>query len=179
MSDHYEVLEIERGASAEEVKAAWRQAQIRWHPDRNPGNPTAEERFKQAGEAYSVLSDPDKRRIYDLGIHIKPDGEFDASVFDMFDPSRLNQDDLIRSFVRVFGIYIDERIPGFREAAKSAATNVAKAQAKKDAEKKARRSRKKTAQKYNCAACKDTKRIRMRQGGFEISVECRRCERVN
>lgn len=174
--DHYQVLEIERGASAEEVKAAWRHAQIRWHPDKNPGSDTAEERFKQAGEAYEVLSDPDKRRIYDLGIHITPDGGFDPS---MFDPSRLNQDDLIRSFVRIFGVYIDERVPGFREAAKNAADNVSKAQAKRNAEKAARRKRKKSGQKYNCAACKDTKRIRMRQGGFEISVECRRCERTN
>ena len=174
--DHYEVLEVERGASAEEIKAAWRNAQIRWHPDKNPGSSTAEESFKQAGEAYGVLSDPDKRRIYDLGIHLKPDGGFDPS---MFDPSRLNQDDLIRSFVRVFGVYIDERIPGFREAARSAANNVSKAQAKKDAEKKAQQRRRKSPQSYACPACKDTKRIRMRQGSFEISVECRRCERVN
>jgi len=174
--DHYEVLEVERGASAEEIKAAWRHAQIRWHPDKNPGNLSAEERFKQAGEAYEVLSDPDKRRIYDLGVHIKPDGNFDPS---MFDPSRLNQDDLIRSFVRVFGVYIDERIPGFREAARSAANNVSKAQAKKNEQKKARQQRRKAPQSYACPVCKDTKRIRMRQGGFQISVECRRCERVN
>jgi curved DNA-binding protein CbpA len=165
--DHYEVLEVERGASPEEIKAAWRRAQIRWHPDKNPGNASAEESFKQAGEAYEVLSDPDKRRIYDLGIHIRPDGGFDPS---MFDPSRLNQDDLIRSFVRVFGVYIDERIPGFREAARSAANNVSKA---------ARRKNGKAAQAHSCAVCKDTKRIKMRQGGFEISVECRRCERAN
>lgn len=173
--DHYEVLEVEREASQEQIKTAWRQAQIRWHPDKNRGNPSAEERFKQAGEAYSVLSDPDKRRIYDLGVRINPDGGFDPS---MFDPSILDPDDLIRSFVKVFGVYIDERIPGFREAAKSAAKNVAKSQAKKDAEKNARKQRKASNQ-YRCAACKDTKRIRMRQGGFEISIECRRCGREN
>lgn len=175
--DHYEVLEIERDASSEQIKAAWRQAQMRWHPDKNPGNTDAEERFKQAGEAYEVLSDPDKRRVYDLGVHVTPDGEFDPSMF--FDPSRLNQDDLIHSFVRVFGVYIDERIPGFREAAKNAAHNVSNAQAKKDADRKVRKKRKKASSNYDCIACKDTKRIKMQQGGFRISVECRRCRRAS
>ena len=134
--DHYEALEVERGASADDIKSAWRSAQTRWHPDRNPGNASAEEHFKQASEAYEVLSDPDKRRIYDLGVSMGPDGRFDPNLFD---PSRLNQDDLVRSFVRVFGVYLDERIPVFREVARNAAHYVVKSQAKK----KARRKRKK------------------------------------
>ncbi len=174
--DHYEILGLSRDADAEQIKNAWRQAQIRWHPDKNLDDPkTAEERFKDAGEAYEVLSNPDKRRIYDIGIHINPDGTFDASAFD---PSKLNQDDLIKSFVRLFSVYIDERIPGFREAAKTAAYNVEKAQSQKNDQKKARREKKKPKE-YSCTACKDTKRIKMRQGNFEISVGCRHCESVN
>jgi len=174
--DHYQALEVERGASAEEIKAAWRSAQMRWHPDRNPDNASAEERFKQAGEAYEVLSNPDKRRIYDLGVSMGPDGRFDPNLFD---PSKLNQDDLVRSFVRVFGVYLDERIPGFREAARNAAHNVSKSQSEKDARKRERRKKNKAKDSYGCSVCKDTKRIRMQQGNFQISVACKRCEPAN
>lgn len=174
--DHYEALEVERGASADDIKSAWRQAQMRWHPDRNPSDSSAEEHFKQASEAYEVLSDPDKRRIYDLGVSVGPDGSFDPNLFD---PSRLNQDDLVRSFVRVFGVYLDEKIPGFRDAARNAAHNVAKAQEEKDAKKKERRKRRKSNGSYKCSVCKDTKRITMQQGNFQISVACKRCEPSN
>lgn len=63
--DYYEVLGVARSASAEEIKRAYRQAAIRYHPDRNPDDPEAEERFKEASEAYAVLSDPEKRAAYD------------------------------------------------------------------------------------------------------------------
>jgi molecular chaperone DnaJ len=63
--DHYEVLEVSRDASEQEIKRAYRKAAIRWHPDKNPGDPTAEEQFKQAAQAYSVLGDPQKRAHYD------------------------------------------------------------------------------------------------------------------
>jgi molecular chaperone DnaJ len=63
--DYYDILGIARDADTAEVKKAYRKAALRWHPDKNPGNSEAEERFKEAAEAYAVLSDPDKRRIYD------------------------------------------------------------------------------------------------------------------
>jgi curved DNA-binding protein len=63
--DYYRVLGVESSASAVDLKKAYRQLAIAWHPDRNPGSPLAEERFKAISEAYAVLSDPIKRRSYD------------------------------------------------------------------------------------------------------------------
>lgn len=63
--DYYEVLEVSRGASTEEIKKAYRKKAIQYHPDKNPGNKESEELFKEATEAYQVLSDPENRRRYD------------------------------------------------------------------------------------------------------------------
>ena len=63
--DYYEVLGVEKGATAEEIKKAYRKSAMKYHPDRNPGDKEAEEKFKEIGEAYEVLSDDQKRSRYD------------------------------------------------------------------------------------------------------------------
>lgn len=72
--DYYEVLGVDRNASAEEIKKAYRKLAIKYHPDKNPGNKEAEEKFKEAAEAYSVLSDADKKAKYDQFGHAGVDG---------------------------------------------------------------------------------------------------------
>ena len=63
--DYYEVLGVVKNAGADEIKKAYRKAAMKYHPDRNPGNAEAEEKFKEVGEAYEVLSDADKKARYD------------------------------------------------------------------------------------------------------------------
>src|SRR5512140_912914 len=94
--DYYEVLGVEKNASADDIKRAYRRLAIKYHPDKNPGDKDAEAKFKECAEAYEVLSDPDKRKQYDqfgheglrgAGVHdysnMRPDDIF--SMFDLED----------------------------------------------------------------------------------------------
>lgn len=63
--DYYQVLGVDKKASADDIKKAYRKLALKWHPDKNPNNKTAEEKFKKISEAYAVLSDPEKRQQYD------------------------------------------------------------------------------------------------------------------
>ena len=63
--DYYEVLGVAKTATADEIKSAYRKLAMKYHPDRNPGDKAAEEKFKEAAEAYDVLHDPEKRQRYD------------------------------------------------------------------------------------------------------------------
>ena len=81
-TDYYEVLGVSRNASDQELKSAYRKQALKYHPDRNPGNREAEEKFKEASEAYQVLSDADKRAAYDRYGHTGVNGQgFGAGPF--------------------------------------------------------------------------------------------------
>ncbi|MDE2688963.1 MAG: molecular chaperone DnaJ [Acidobacteriota bacterium] len=81
--DYYEVLGLDRSATLQEIKSAYRKLAVRYHPDRNPGDSAAEEKFKEAADAYAVLSDVDKRQRYDrFGHQATPGGGgFDPTIF--------------------------------------------------------------------------------------------------
>lgn len=85
MKDYYQILGVSRDATLEEIKRAYRRLALKYHPDRNPGDKEAEEKFKEINEAYAVLSDPEKRRQYDM---------LGAQAFSQ----RYSQEDIFRGF---------------------------------------------------------------------------------
>lgn len=96
--DYYEVLGVQKGASADEIKKAYRKLAIKYHPDKNPGDKEAEDKFKEAAEAYDVLSTPEKRSRYDQFGHSAfegPQGGGGGGGFSM--------DDIFSQFGDIFG----------------------------------------------------------------------------
>ncbi len=98
--DYYEVLGVNKNASEDEIKKAYRKIAIKYHPDRNPGNKEAEEKFNEAAEAYDVLHDKQKRQQYDqFGF----DGPTGAGGFGGFGGAGMNMDDIFSMFGDIFG----------------------------------------------------------------------------
>ena len=96
--DYYEVLGVGKNASEDEIKKAYRKIAIKYHPDRNPGDKEAEEKFKEAAEAYDVLHDPQKRQQYDQFGFDGPMGGFGG-----FGGASMNMDDIFSMFGDIFG----------------------------------------------------------------------------
>ncbi len=101
--DYYEVLEVTKTSTVEEIKKAYRKKAIQYHPDKNPGDKTAEDKFKEAAEAYGVLSDPDKRARYDQFGHAGVGGAAgNGGPFGGFSGG-MSMDDIFSMFGDVFG----------------------------------------------------------------------------
>ncbi|GIW40554.1 MAG: chaperone protein DnaJ [Candidatus Binatia bacterium] len=103
--DYYEVLGVGRDASLEEIKKAYRKLALKYHPDRNPGDKVAEEKFKEASEAYQVLSDPERRAQYDRFGHAAFDATMAGGGFGGFDFRAPSFEDLFQDlFGDFFGM---------------------------------------------------------------------------
>lgn len=112
--DYYQILGVDKQASVDDIKKAYRKLAVKWHPDKNPNNKTAEEKFKKISEAYAVLSDPVKRQQYD---------NFGSDQFSQ----RYSQDDIFR------GVDLDEILRsfgfgGFRAGGRSFRTSTKRAE---------------------------------------------------
>lgn len=114
MKDYYRILGVDPQASDQEVRRAYRKLALRYHPDRNPGDPTAEERFKEVNEAYGVLGDPQKRAGYDQHMGLGSQEGFRYSqeeiLQDLFRDPRMNKvfQEMIREFQRA-GVRFDQQ----------------------------------------------------------------------
>ena len=189
--NYYEVLGVARNAPAEEIKRAYRQMALKHHPDRNPGNREAEERFKEAAEAYSVLGDPEKRTTYDrFGLDgLRGEGftgfsGFDASVFGDFE-------DILGSlfgFGDIFGVGSRRRrsVPQ-RGRDLALELEISLEQAASGVEKEISLSRAEHCpecrgsgvspgtKKAECPTCQGRGQVRYQQGFFAISRTCSTC----
>ncbi len=182
--DYYDVLGVERNAGAEEIKKAYRKIALKCHPDRNPGDKAAEERFKEASEAYQVLCDPERRAQYDRFGH----AAFEQGGFGGFDFAA-------GGFEEVFGDIFGDFFGGRRGRSRGRRGEDLRYDLEIDfeeavfgAEKTLRVPRLATCEDCNgsgskngtpretCSACKGSGQLRYQQGLFSIAKTCGQCQ---
>ncbi|MDD8025818.1 MAG: molecular chaperone DnaJ [Acidobacteriota bacterium] len=188
--DYYEILGVSRESGSDEIKKAYRQAALRDHPDRNPGDKAAEDRFKEAAEAYSVLCDVEKRSAYDRYGHDGLRGEsfqgFNSSVFEDFE-------DILGNFFG-FNFGLGDLFGGGRRARTQSRGQdlalefeISLEEAAAGAEKDITLNRaescpacrgsgmKPGTRKSSCPACGGRGQIRQQQGFFSVGRTCPQC----
>jgi molecular chaperone DnaJ len=101
--DYYEILGVTKTATTDEIKKAYRKVAMQFHPDRNPGDKAAEEKFKEAAEAYEVLSDADKKAQYDRYGHAGVSGNGRGGFGGGGTGGGMNMDDIFSQFGDIFG----------------------------------------------------------------------------
>lgn len=182
--DYYEVLGIGRGAGADEVKKAYRKLALQFHPDRNPGSKDAEDQFKEASEAYQVLSDPERRAQYDQFGH----AAFEQGAgFGGFDFNAGVAEDL---FADIFGDFFGGRRGRGRarrgehlrydleisfEEAISGTEKVIKIPRTGECETCGGRGTKDGEARTTCPGCSGSGQTRFQQGFFTIAKTCGQC----
>lgn len=183
--DYYDVLGVSRNAGRDEIKAAYRKLAVAFHPDRNPGDPAAEEKFKEAAEAYAVLSDAEKRAHYDrfghAGVGEQPFSGFDASIFGDFA-------DILGNLFGFEGIFRGRRAAGpqrgsdlrtgvvltFEEMAKGIERTI-EVPREETCERCAGSGAAAGASPQACPACGGHGQLRMSQGFFTMLRTCPQC----
>ncbi|MFW5838147.1 MAG: molecular chaperone DnaJ [Desulfovibrionaceae bacterium] len=182
--DYYEVLGVERQASAEEIKRAYRKMAFEHHPDRNPNDPESETRFKEAAEAYEVLRDPEKRERYDRFGHAGVGGDNGFSGFS-------SADDIFSAFSDIFGDIFGFSSRGgprpqagadlrytlsvtFREAAKGVEREL-KIPAMEPCETCEGSGARPGTSAETCRQCGGAGQVHQTQGFFRIAVTCPVC----
>jgi molecular chaperone DnaJ len=188
-TDYYEVLAVSRGASDQELKTAYRKLAMQYHPDRNPNNPEAEEKFKQCGEAYQVLSDPEKRAAYDRFGHAAFQGGSPAGGGNPFGG---NAQDLGDLFGDLFGEMFNmggqrkaSRVQRGRDLRFDMTLEFEEAVFGKEQEIKIRRMETcddcqgtgaaSGKQPITCTQCKGHGQVRFQQGFFSVARTCSVC----
>ncbi len=184
--DYYEVLGVGRDAGAEEIKKAYRKVALKLHPDRNPGDKSAEEKFKEASEAYQVLSDPERRAQYDRFGH----AAFEQGAgFGGFDFSAAGFEDI---FGEIFGDFFGGPRRGRSRARRGDDLRydleISFEEAVFGAEKTIRVPRLQTCTdcqgsgaregsgRETCSACRGSGQLRYQQGLFSIARTCSQCQ---
>lgn len=185
--DYYQILGVDRTATEQEIKSAYRKLALKYHPDRNPGNKEAEERFKEAAEAYSVLGDPEKRRMYDQYGHVGAQPGFSGFDSDLFaDFSDILGD--FFGFGDIFGSTRRRRSYAQRGADLRYDLRISLREAAFGTKTKIKVPRQETcpacsgtgagwgAGPVDCPTCNGRGQLRYQQGFFTISRTCNRCQ---
>ncbi len=188
--DYYEVLQVERTATDAEIKTAYRKLAIKHHPDKNPGDATAEDRFKEAAEAYAVLADAEKRHMYDrfghAGVNATAGAGVDPNIFNGFEDILGGLGDIF-GFGDIFGgrrrggggpqrgsdLRYDLEIT-FEESARGAETAI-QIPRHENCEKCKGVGAAEGSAPTTCPQCRGAGQVRFQQGFFTVARTCAQC----